>query len=287
MNKGTYKNAIRHAELVSASPENKEIAGQARNDASVKNIVFRNSHKILLYIMTFFFFTGCDKEDACDIFKTRGEQIVEHRSLPNFNTIKIGNGINVFITNGDDNSVKIEGWKNLMPKIILSVNEEGVLEVDDKNTFNFVRNRDNRTTLHLSVSGEINCIDFSGDGVVVSNDTIHTAGLTILSLKASGSVDLKVNAQWISIGTSHENVASITLSGFGESVGITHWGYNPVDLSGLGASHASIHHHGPANVYVNTSETLEVVVYGVGNVYYRGNPKITLTREGKGNLYKF
>ena len=46
------KNYIRHAELVwlrraegSASPENKEIADQARNDASVKNIVFRSSHK--------------------------------------------------------------------------------------------------------------------------------------------------------------------------------------------------------------------------------------------------
>ena len=29
----TYKNSVRHAELVSISPENKEIAGKARNDA--------------------------------------------------------------------------------------------------------------------------------------------------------------------------------------------------------------------------------------------------------------
>ena len=41
---GTSKNFVRHAELVSASPENKEIAGQARNEASVKSIVFRSSH---------------------------------------------------------------------------------------------------------------------------------------------------------------------------------------------------------------------------------------------------
>ena len=40
---GTSKNYSRHAELVSASPYFQEIAGQARNDGSVNNGVFRSS----------------------------------------------------------------------------------------------------------------------------------------------------------------------------------------------------------------------------------------------------
>ena len=39
---GTSKNTIRHAELVSASPNNQGIAGQARNDERMIIGVFRS-----------------------------------------------------------------------------------------------------------------------------------------------------------------------------------------------------------------------------------------------------
>jgi len=41
-NKGTSKNTIRHAELVSASPNNQGIAGQARNDEKMIIGIFRS-----------------------------------------------------------------------------------------------------------------------------------------------------------------------------------------------------------------------------------------------------
>ena len=43
-NKGTSKNIIRHAELVSASPNNQGIAGQARNDERMIIGIFRSPH---------------------------------------------------------------------------------------------------------------------------------------------------------------------------------------------------------------------------------------------------
>ena len=43
--KGTSKNTIRHAELVSASPNNQGIAGQARNDERMIIGIFRSPLK--------------------------------------------------------------------------------------------------------------------------------------------------------------------------------------------------------------------------------------------------
>ena len=230
---------------------------------------------------------GCDMEDARDIFKTRGAPVLTQVTLTDFNAITVNNGINVVLTQGKVFAATIEGWKNLMPKILLSVDQDGVLLIEDKNAFHFVRSRDNITTVHLTYGGELNAINFSGNGYIVSNDTIKTSGLSILSLYASGDIDLKLKTQEINIGTNSGNTASIKIAGLSNSVGITNWGYNLVDLSGLKASFANIHHHGLSNVYINASESLSVVLYGVGNAYYKGNPSITLTRKGKGNLLKY
>ena len=241
---------------------------------------------LILLVMPGVLITGCDRENAWDFVKTRGEPVVEYKTLPAFHSITVSNGINVALSQGNDHAATIEGWKNLMPKIRLSVDKDGVLVIEDANQFNFVRTRDNMTTVHLTVAGELNHIHFSGNGYFVSKDTIFTSGLTVLCEEASGSVDLKVKAQGVYIGTNHQNVASITIGGSCHNIGITNWGNAPVDLSGLLASFADIHHHGPGNVYINASESVSTVIYGMGDVYYWGNPLITLTRKGKGNMYR-
>ena len=229
--------------------------------------------------------SACDREDAWDIVKKRGDVAVEYVTFPAFNAITADNGINVVLAHGDSYSATAEGWKNLMPKIHFSVDEDGKLAIEDKNSFNFVRTRDNRTTVYLTFAGELNYIELNGDGSIISNDTIFTSGLTVLCIDASGSVDLTVKTQGLYIGTNHNNVASVTAGGVANSVGITNWGYNPVNLSGLASLYADIHQHGTGNTYINASESLSVVLYGAGNVYYTGNPAITLTRMGKGNLF--
>jgi len=241
---------------------------------------------IILPLILIVLFTGCNRDDAWDIVKMRGEPLVEQRVLPAFHAIAVRNGINISLSQGIDYAATIEGWKNLMPKIRLSVDNEGILVIEDANQFNFVRNRDNMTTVHLTLAGELNYIHFSGNGYFVSKDTISTSGLTVLCEEASGSMELKVKAQGVFLGINHQNVASVIIGGCCYSVGVTNWGNAPVDLSGLKASFADVHHHGTGNVYVNVSESVSVVIYGMGDVYYLGNPSITITRKGKGNIYR-
>ena len=232
---------------------------------------------------------GCNKEDAWDFVKTRGERVIEERAVSSFHTITVKNGINVVLAHGDSYTATVEGWKNLMPKIRLTVENDGELVVEDVNKYNYMRNRGNMTTVRITIADELNTIYFSGDGDFVSNDTIVTSGLNIIST-GSGSVDIKVKTGGIHVGANHKNVASITVRGLGYSVGITNWGYSPVDLSDFKASHAAVAQRGPGNSYINAAESIDVTFFsGTGDVYYAGNPSsITFTREnkGKGNLYR-
>ncbi len=243
-------------------------------------------HLIIPYIAIIFFIMGCDKEDAWDIAKTRGEHTVLKSDLPAFNSINVGSGIHVVLRQGECYEVTLDGWKNLLPKIKLSVDDEGMLTIEDTNTFNFVRHEGNMTTVYLTYAGDFSAIHFSGNGNITSEDKLKISGIYILSLGASGSIDLAIETQGIQVGTDHENVASITIGGSCSSIGLTNWGYSPVDLSGLKALNADLHHRGVGNVYVNVSQTLSAVLYSIGDIYYKGDPAITLNRKGKGNLYK-
>ena len=240
-------------------------------------------------LIIFCFIAGCDKEDAWDLVKTRGEHVIEARAVSAFHTITVENGVNVVLTQGNSYAATIEGWKNLTPKIRLTVENNGELVIEDVNKYNFMRSRDNMTTVHLTIAGELNNINFSGDGDIITNDTIVTSGLTIITT-GSGNIDMNVKAEGVYIGANHKNIASITIRGLGYSVGVTNWGYSPIDLSGFKASHAGIAQRGPGNTYVNASESVNAVFYSsVGDVHYAGNPSsVTFSREekGKGNLYK-
>ena len=255
--------------------------------------IHKDKHLLFIFHFSFFIFhcllAGCDKEDAWDFLKTRGDPVVEERSLPSFRALSVKNGVNVVLTQGESHAATIEGWKNLMPKIRFTVEKNGGLLIEDVNKFNFVRTRDNMSTVYLTVTGEFDSIDFSGNGDIVTKDTIVISNLTVIST-GSGNMNLKIKAQGIYVGASHKNTASITIRGQGSSVGITNWGYGPVDLSGFKALDASVAQNGSGNVYVNASESVDAVFYrGIGDVYYAGNHfSVTFTRrdQAKGNLYQ-
>ena len=240
-------------------------------------------------IILIFLISACNKEDAWDIVKTRGEHSVEERAVSAFHAITVKNGINVVLTQGDSYAATIEGWKNLMPKIRLTVENTGELVIEDVNKYNFMRSRDNMSTVHLTIANELNNIYFSGNGDITTNDTIVTSGLTVIST-GSGNIDMTIKTEGVYVGVNNKSVASIILRGFGYSVGITNWGYGHINLSDLKVLHADVAQRGPGNSYVNASESVNVAFYsGEGDVYYAGNPSsVTFTREdkGKGNLYK-
>ena len=252
-------------------------------------------NKYLLFIVycplliVYCLIAGCDKEDAWDFVKTRGEQVVEERRVTAFRAISVKNGINVVLTQGNSHAVSIEGWKNLMPKIRLTVEKNGELVIEDVNKFNFVRSRDNMSTVFLTFAGELDSIHFSGNGDIITKDTLATSGLTVIST-GSGSIDMTVKTQSIYVGTNHKNVASITIRGQGVNVGITNWGYSPVNLSGFKALYVGVGQNGSGNTYINASESVDVVFYqGAGDVYYAGNPSsVTVAHKDKarGNIYK-
>ena len=232
------------------------------------------------------FLAGCNKEDAWDIVKTRGAAKTEVRELPHFKQLRIANGVNVVLRHGASNSATLEGWTNLLPKVKLTVDATGVLHIRDENRCNMVRDVSNKTTVYLSYTDEISFIGFNGDGLLMSDGKLESSSLSILSENASGSIHLTLEAGSLSIGINNKNTADMTFTGSCYSVGITNWGIAPIDMRNLQVQYADITHRGTADLHVFVEQQLNAVLYGIGNIYYKGNPVLTVDRKGKGNVYK-
>ncbi len=237
---------------------------------------------ILLTVFT----SSCNSEDALDIFKTRGAPKTEARQLNAFHELKVGNGINVVLISGSTNSAMLDGWENLLPKVKLAVNNSGLLTIEDTNNFNIVRDLSNTTTVYLTYDGEINAIYMNGDGLISTNGELKSTNLTILSEDASGSIKLTINANSMGIGTNHRNTADIAIDGSCYYMGITNWGNAPMDFSKLVVQMADITHRGACDLYVNVVQQFTAALYGIGDIYYTGNPTLAVERRGKGNVYR-
>lgn len=242
--------------------------------------------KLLIYTAIALLSVACDSEDAWDILKTRGDRKVETRTLTAFTGITVYNGINVVLEKADSYEAVLDGWSNLLAKVDLSINSDGVLTIEDNNKFDFVRNPDNKTTIHLFYDGEINAITSHSDGLISNIDTLYTSGLTILSEDASGTIELTVKTPGIGIGTNNRNVGDIKLRGISSYLGITNWGNAPIYAEELEVENCDIIHRGTGNLHLNVTNILNVEIYSIGDVYYKNNPTVTINRKGKGNVYR-
>ncbi len=241
--------------------------------------------RLLVYVAAILFVTGCDSEDAWDMLKARGSHKTETRELAAFTGITVHNGINVVLEKSDKFEAVLDGWSNLIPKVSLSIDGNGMLTLKDSNKFDFVRNPSNKTTVRLYYNGEISSVSLQGDGLISHVDTLHTSALTILCEGASGSINLAVSTTNVGIGTNAYNVGDITLSGTATYLGINNWGNAPIQAQELQVQSCDVTHHGPCDLYLNVANTLSATLYTIGSIYYKGNPGITVNRKGKGNVY--
>ena len=241
--------------------------------------------KLLPYILLVLLAAACDSEDAWDILKTKGDSKTETRSLTAFTGVTIYNGINVVLEKANRYEAVLDSWTNLLPKITLSVDSDGMLTIKDENKFDFMRNPNNMTTIRLYYDGEINTITSHNNGIVTTADTLRTSHLTILSEDASGNIELVIKTSSIAIGTNNRNVGDIKLDGVSTHLDITNWGNAPINASKLDATYCSVTHRGSNDLYLNVASTLEANIHSIGNIYYKGNPTVSTNHYGKGNIY--
>ena len=225
---------------------------------------------------------SCNKADAPDMFKTTGEPTIELRSVGNLHTLDISNNVDVTIFYDSLSYIEVACGKNLLPKVETTF-ENGILKIRNKNKWNFVRNYE-KSKIEVRVhSPALEKIIYEGGGEIKSGNTLTYPSLTLETQQGSSDVLLDLNCNHID-AILHTGVSNLYLSGNCQSAYFYSNGFSIIRAENLQCDNVHVNNQSTGDFYVYALSTLLVEVYTYSTTFYRGNPTLTIYREGTGQV---
>lgn len=243
---------------------------------------------LILYIAMALIVSGCEPYQLDDCFSSAGDVKSEHRELASFDRVQVGQKFDVQLIQDTTKpeSIEITCGSNLLEGIESKV-KDGMLEVRNRNTCNFVRSFKDRIQLVINVH-DVREMTISGDVFVHSTDTlflenlhIYQSGLNDIDLILNVKERVLVNS--INSGLTILHGRSRKLEGSIEEV-------SDLDARNLVCEEVLIDSHTPLDCYINATRLIFVKIFNRGNIFYMQEPsglKELNVKEGSGELLKF
>lgn len=222
----------------------------------------------LLSLTAFAFFVSIDSSQAQK----------ETRDVDSFNKISFGISGNLYIKQGNTQSLVLEG--DDLDDIKTEVSN-GKLRIKNKNSgWNWHRER---VDVYITVR-DLEGISLSGSGKVIGENTFKTGDLE-LSVSGSGEMELDIESDDVESGISGSG--EIELTGMARTHHVSISGSGKLRADDLRVETYNIHISGSGSCRIYASKEIDASVSGSGSIYYKGDPdKVYSKASGSGKLRK-
>lgn len=205
-----------------------------------------------------------------------GPKVTKNLDLSTFEGIGLSINADVYVQQGNSQSVKIEAQQNIIENLKKEV-KNGVWKISfDKN----VRNHDG-VKIWITVK-ELTSVAVSGSGSVIGEKPFKVNGP--LSLAVSGSGNIKLDSESESVDGAISGSGNLKLAGKTGKCNISISGSGDVAAFDLYTQETSVRISGSGDASVNVNENLNVSIAGSGDVYYKGNAKVRSKISGSGDV---
>ena len=214
-----------------------------------------------------------------EIVTGNGKSASETRQVSGFSKIEL-NGVGTLnITQGDKESLQIEGDENILPLITTEVND-GTLEIAIKKGYTV--NPTAELVYNLAVK-DLSQVELNGLGDV-NMDGLQTEGLAVL-VRGSGNADImNLSAETLRIEIA--GLGDITMSGEVGSQTVVISGSGNYKAGDLASKDAEVRISGLGSARLRVSDTLDARISGGGSIEYIGDPVVEQKVEGLGEIKK-
>lgn len=206
-----------------------------------------------------------------------GNVVKESRDVSSFDAIKVGGAFNVFLSQGNSESLTIEADENLMP-IIESKIKGGTLVISSKENI-----RDSKKLNIYITFKNIDKLNISG-----ACDLVSDGMLTFSTLKFNGSgaseIEMELTADILLCD--YSGASEIEFSGTVEQCEIEISGAADLKAYELICKTMELDISGAADAKVHATKSLKVEASGAASVRYMGNPNIDQHVSGAGSVRK-
>jgi hypothetical protein len=200
------------------------------------------------------------------------------RNTGSFTGIKVSSGVDVYLKQGDKESVTVEADENLHEYIITEV-KGGILHVyTDANIREAERER-----VYVTMK-DINSVQTTSAGDIVGESPIKSENLE-LSASSAGDITLEIYTKEIEIDISSSG--DISLSGETEKMKADLSSAGDLKAYQLKAKEADLSVSSAGDADINVSEKLTARASSAGDINYMGDPKsIDVHTSSAGGIHK-
>jgi hypothetical protein len=222
------------------------------------------SFKSLAAALVILAISSCTHAQFFRTVEGHGNVVTKERKTDTFTGLKVSSGIDVYLKQGNNESVSVEADQNLHEYILTEV-RGGILNVYSEYNIRHAE----RMRVYVTMK-EINSVKTTSAGDVIGETPINSDRLE-LSASSAGDIKLEAHAKKIDIDISSSGDISVT----GETDMLR------ADLSSAGDLNAyelrareadvSVSSAGDADVYA--SERITARASSAGDINYKGDPK--------------
>jgi Putative auto-transporter adhesin, head GIN domain len=208
-----------------------------------------------------------------------GRETTEQRNVTGFTGVETDGSIDIVVSKGAYKvNVKADG--NLQQYVITEV-VNGKLTVRFKSNMSFIDFDD--ITVYVSAP-DVNEFESHGSGNIKGEGRMTDSNKMKVNIFGSGDIELEVDCP--SIESEIHGSGNVSLSGETKNFTCAIHGSGDIKASDLKTENVKVSIHGSGNADVFASESLDAEISASGDVHYKGEPKITSSVHGSGEVSK-
>jgi hypothetical protein len=190
--------------------------------------------------------------------------VTKERNTEPFTGVRVSSGIDIFLKQGNNESLSVEADENLQEYILTEV-RNGVL-----NVYTEVNIREaERKRVYVTMK-EVNSIHTTSAGDVFGETPVKSDRLE-LSASSAGNIKLEVYAKEIKVNISSSG--DVSLTGEVDNLEADLSSAGDLNANDLKTREADISVSSAGNADINVSEKITARASSAGDINYRGNPK--------------
>ena len=240
----------------------------------------KNLKLLLLAAFAIVLSTSCGiGDDDTDIFgceKGTGGIVSNTLDITGFTGIELDCEATVYLTQGTDFEVIVEGQQNILDLLETDVDDDDVWEIKFKECVK----DDDDIEIYITMP-EIAYLKACGSGKIKGE---HTFDVGNIVLRVSGSGDIDVDIEADDIDGKISGSGELILDGSGDDFDFDISGSGKLKAFPLEVNKMDLKIRGSGDAEIFTNEELKVKISGSGDVYYKGFPIIEVDISGSGDV---
>lgn len=198
-------------------------------------------------------------------------------SVKAFDEITVSSGIDLYITQGNNEALTIKGDDELIKNVIVEQNGTALV-IKYKEGLNWGRMFKGQSIKAYLNYKSIKSLTASGGSDVYTQNNLKAQ---TLSLRASGGSDLKLTLTVKDLSLTISGGSDAELKGSGENLIATASGGSDIDAFGYVVNNARVTASGGSDANINVNKALEAGASGGSDVNYKGSAVLKKTSSSK------